>query len=120
MPKALSEILCANFLAADTAEHFANFPLANCNRARQFRDGSSAVNSPLNLITPLLFNSLAISSKFRMPSQSSVIPMTKFRYFHGCQMVIFCLLVAVVFPASLLAGDGETDSAKTKGLEPIL
>jgi len=35
-------------------------------------------------------------------------------------MVLFCLLVGVVFPASVLAGDGEADSAKTKGLEPIL
>src|SRR5437016_1457648 len=55
-----------------------------------------------------------------MPSLPSVISMSKFNDFRGCRMVLFFLVVGAVFPASICAADGETESAKTKGLEPIL
>jgi alpha,alpha-trehalase len=47
--------------------------------------------------------------------------MTKFNNIYGCRMVLALLLFGIVLPASALADPGdETDSAKVKGLEPIL
>ena len=46
--------------------------------------------------------------------------MIKFNCFSGCRMVLLLLLVCVVLPATAFADGGETDSAKARGLEPIL
>src|SRR5438128_883721 len=47
--------------------------------------------------------------------------MTKSNQKRRCRMVLLLLLVSIVLPASVFAGEGgETESAKTKGLEPIL
>src|SRR6266446_6009909 len=47
--------------------------------------------------------------------------MTKSKQKRRCRMVLLLLLVSIVLPASVFAGEGgETESAKTKGLEPIL
>src|SRR6266404_5335165 len=47
--------------------------------------------------------------------------MTKSNQKRRCRMVLLLLLVSIVLPASVLAGEGgETEPAKTKGLEPIL
>src|SRR5260370_39790696 len=47
--------------------------------------------------------------------------MTKFSSIFGCRMVLALELCCVVLPASVFAGEGdETETAKTKGLEPIL
>src|SRR5713226_8000477 len=43
--------------------------------------------------------------------------MTKFNLIFGCRMV---LALVLFLPASVLAGEDETETAKTKGLEPIL
>src|SRR5438128_10287176 len=46
--------------------------------------------------------------------------MTKSKQKRRCRMVLLLLLVSIVLPASVFAGEGgETESAKTKGLEPI-
>ena len=45
--------------------------------------------------------------------------MTKFNYVFGCRMVLGLVLFCIGPLASVSAGD-ETESAKTKGLEPIL
>src|SRR6266404_1696203 len=47
--------------------------------------------------------------------------MTKSSQKRRCRMVLLLLLVSIVLPASVFAGEGgETEPAKTKGLEPIL
>src|SRR6266852_2618342 len=46
--------------------------------------------------------------------------MTKFNYIFGCRMVLALGLFCFVLPASVFAGEDETETAKTKGLEPIL
>src|SRR5260370_7713475 len=47
--------------------------------------------------------------------------MTKFNLIFACRMVLALVLFCVVLPASVFAGEGdETETAKTKGLEPIL
>jgi len=55
-----------------------------------------------------------------MPSVSSVALFTKFPCFFRCRMLLALLLFCVVMPATVLADGGETESANTKGLEPIL
>jgi alpha,alpha-trehalase len=47
--------------------------------------------------------------------------MTKFNYIFGCRMVLALVLFCMVSPPGVLAREGdETETAKTKGLEPIL
>jgi alpha,alpha-trehalase len=47
--------------------------------------------------------------------------MTKFNSIFGCRMVLALALFCIVLPASVFAGESEeAESAKTKGLEPIL
>src|ERR1700756_1073407 len=47
--------------------------------------------------------------------------MTKFNSIFGCRMVLALALFCVVLPASVFAGEGDkTETAKTKGLEPLL
>src|SRR6266853_2188989 len=47
--------------------------------------------------------------------------MTKFNLIFGCRMVLALVLFCIVVPASVFAGEGDqTETAKTKGLEPIL
>src|SRR5258708_36893334 len=50
----------------------------------------------------------------------SLIIMTKFNYVFGSRMVLALGLFCIVLPAGVLAGEDETETAKTKGLEPIL
>src|SRR5438552_4553069 len=47
--------------------------------------------------------------------------MTKSNLFFRCRMIFALLTFCIVLPASVFAGeDGETETANTKGLEPIL
>ena len=47
--------------------------------------------------------------------------MTKFNHILDCRMVLAVVLFCMVLPAGVLAGEGDkTETAKTKGLEPIL
>src|ERR1700739_5118914 len=47
--------------------------------------------------------------------------MTKFNHIFDCRMVLALVLFCMVLPAGVLAGeDDKTETAKTKGLEPIL
>src|SRR5215470_14119096 len=48
-----------------------------------------------------------------------LIIMTEFNYVLRCRMVLALVLFSIGLPASVFAGD-EAESAKTKGLEPIL
>src|SRR6266704_5711140 len=47
--------------------------------------------------------------------------MTKSNNIFSCRMVLALVLLCIVLPASVLAGEGdEAETAKAKGLEPIL
>src|SRR5882762_276598 len=47
--------------------------------------------------------------------------MTKFNVIFGCRMVLALVVFCIVLPASVFAGEGdETETAKSKGLQPIL